>query len=207
MKVNNLKLDIFNGKIAPSGFMEDLEVFLNLEDNLKKEIIQNTFSWYPKGNIDEEWSKWMGKRSEEEKKRLAKAVRLVLFTMKTGLMEQFADDLFTKELEIMGFNSNLIEFFLKELNKNRENLVQEVGKIDAPVIAGLHDIKWRVDIKKSSTYSRRINEPCVILRMSLSGTKSDEIVFELSYEEINSLMRTFSLIQKEIAKFEVEEEE
>jgi hypothetical protein len=42
--------------------------------------------------------------------------------------------------------------------------------------------------------------------MSLSGAKTNEIVFELSYEELNSIMRTFSLIQKEIAKIEAEEE-
>lgn len=205
MKVDMLKLEIFDGKMAPDDFIGDLEIFLNLEDDLKKEVIRNTFAWYPEKDIDEEWNKWMDKRTDKEKNQLKSAVRLVLFAMRTGLIKRFTDEHFEEELRKIGFDSNLIKFFLSELGRKKGDLVQKIEKIEVPIIAKLTDLNWRIDVKKSSTYSRKIDEPCIILKMSFSGAETREIVFELSFEELNSLMRTFSLILKEIAESEVED--
>lgn len=207
MKVDNPRLEIFNGKIAPNEFMEDVEIFLSLDTDLKKEVIRNTLSWYPKKDIDEDWNKWMAGKSDEEKERMRKAVKSVLFTMKMGIVKQFTDEHFAEELKKIGFDFNLIEFFLSELNKKKETIVQKIEKTEVLVIDKLTDLNWRIDVKKSSQYTRKIDELCVILKMSLSGGETKEIVFELSYEELSSLMRTFSLIQKEIERFKMEETE
>jgi len=204
MKIDKPLLEIFDGKEATNAFLGDVSVFLSMKEDLKREVIQNAFLWYPKLDIDKEWNKWIEERTDEKKERLGSAIGLVLFIMKMGLSKCFTDEQFAEELKKIGFEPQLVKFFLSELGKNKEKLVQEVEANAPSVVATLIDVNWRIDIKKSSKYSRKIDEACIILRMLLSGPETDKIVFELSSGELESLVRTFSLIQKEIAEIEVD---
>ena len=201
-KSDNVRLEILDGKTVSDEFLNDLEVFFSFKTDIQKDIISKTFSWYPERNIEEEWEKWLDKRPDKEKERLKSAIKIILFIMREGIVKRFSDNQFSQELKKIQFKPNLIKFFLKELNENKEKLVNEIEKIDVSVIPKLSDLSWRIDVKKTSKYSKKIDESCVIFRMSLSGAKTEEVVFELSNDELNSLMRSFSIIKKEIELLE-----
>lgn len=204
MKLNQ-KLEIFDGEAASDEFMDDLEIFLKLENDLKREIIRKTFSWYPKRDVEKEWNKWMKAKPKKEKNQLTKSIKLILFIMQQGLLKRFTDEYFTQELKTIGFDSGLISLFLSEFNTKKEGLLQEIRKTETPLIARLHGLEWRIDIKKSSKYAREIDEPCIILKISLSKEKTDKIVFEISSGELGSLIRTLSLIQNDVTRLEMKE--
>ncbi len=198
----NPRLEIFDGEAAPDAFMDDLEMFLKLENSVKGEIIRRTFSLYPRRGVDKEWNKWMKAKTKKEKDQLTESIKVVLFIMQQGLLKRFTDEYFTQELKTMSFDPGLISLFLSEFNRNKETLLQEIEKSESPIIERLYDLDWRIDIKKSSRYARIINEPCIILKIFLSKEKSDKIVFELSSGELKSLIRTLSLVQNEVTRLE-----
>lgn len=206
MDNNQFKLKIFDGSKTPDDFIDDLKVFLSLNNNTKRNIIRKTFTWYPKESIDEEWNKWKKGKTKEKINQLTKSLRLILFIMRTGLIKRFSNEQFINELKTIGFDSDIIRYFVSDLDKNRENLVKRVEKMEKPLLIKLEDFEWRIDLKKSSIYSKKINELCIILKMSFSEKKNDDVVLELTSEELNSFVETLSLIQKEVIKFEEEEE-
>ena len=202
MKNRNLPLELFDGQPAGSKFINDLDRFLVLNVKLQKQVICNTFLWYPEEDIDKEWDTWLKGRTANEKQKIRDAVSAVLYITRQGLIKRFTVDHFSNELKKLGFKSPIIQFFVSQLMSNRENFIQEIARTEVPVISRLTNLNWRIDVKKSSAYLKRIDEPSVILGILLSGQKSDKIIFELSIEELESLMRTLGLIQSELKDIE-----
>ena len=129
---------------------------------------------------------------------------LVLFIAKKKFTKQISDTHLAKELKIVGLNSTIVKFFLDELNKHKENLLKGMEKAESPVISKLGEVSWRIDVKKSCQYLKNINEPIVIVKMSLLKEEKDGLLFELSHDELRSLMGTFSSIQREMDKIKEE---
>lgn len=204
MEIKHLGLKILDGTKPSDEFIDDLETFSSLSVDLKKEVIRNTFCWYSNGDIDKQWNEWKKGKTEEEEKRLIGAMRLILFIMKTGLIKRFTNDDFADQLNTIAFDSDITTFFLNELDKNKENLVKEIEEIEKRLLARLDNLEWRIDIKKSSTYSKQIDELSIMLKMSLVGGETDKVTLEFTSEELNSLIDTLSLIRRDVEKLEME---
>jgi hypothetical protein len=194
------RLRTFGGKKSPDEFIEDADCFRNLSLDLRKQIIRNVVLWYPKADIEKEWHAWMAKRPKAQKEKLIRALRIVLFFIQEIIKNRLSDEEATDDLLAVKFDGISIRYFLNQLQKNRSALEQKIAASPGLVIPRLDDVNWRIDIQKSSTYARDIDEPCILLRLSFSGTKKNDISFELSPEQIDSLARNLSIIQKHLAQ-------
>jgi hypothetical protein len=200
MKRPNPELELFDGTRAPDEFIEDLEAFGGLSKEVQEEVIRNSIRWYPLRDVDAEWNKWVEGRTEDEKKRLARAVRLILFLTKMTLLKRFSNELLTDELSKIDFKPDLMNLFISEVERNKEDLTHKIERIESPVIPQLMEFNWRIDFKKASAYSVKIDEPSIIIRLSLSHSQTKEVFFEITPNEFSSLVRSFSIIQSELQR-------
>jgi hypothetical protein len=204
MDTEKMILEIFDGQMAPAEFLADKRIFMNFAKDLQKEIVLNTIIWYPKADVDKEWEEWLKDKKDEQKKELKTGVKFILFILKTGLQKGFSEEEFREELKLIGLQSDIIDFFSSEIIKNKRELARKIMEDEKPIISTLHSLKWRIDVKKTSAHLQTINEPCIIVKISLSEPKDEDIVFEMTGQELKSLVKNLSRAQKEIEKTDQE---
>jgi hypothetical protein len=196
--------EIFDGRQPPESFIEDLNEFLTFDDKLKKEIIKKAILWLPEEQIDEEWKNWVKGKTEEEKNSIKGALRIVVFLIRKSLMKRFSHEELKNELHTLGFKHEMLQLFAREFDKNKEKLIGYLSKQEMPIVGQLVNLYWRIDAKKVDMINRKMDSKCAMVKLVVaeSDEKRKEVTFEISKAQIDSLLRTFTIIRDEIIKME-----
>lgn len=195
-----MRLKLFDGQEAPDKFWSDIQILLKLTESARRNFIKKVMRIYGQRDSSLKWEEWISKKSEKQRNQYKRAIRILLFILQCGIRNKFTDELFSDDLKNMGFNSKDVKFFLSELEKNRDDIRLKTARVDIPIIPELISFRWRVDLKKSTQYQNEINEgrAIILLSVSKSSEDTDEIIFELSSEELESFIRTLKIVEEEL---------
>jgi len=201
MQDQNETLVFFKGRKTPDDFLNDVESFLSLGNELCEKIIQNAIAWYPKRNIDAEVERWLSGKTDEEKEKIGSALDLQIFLLRSAIINRLKEQDLRKELKKISYPDQVIEIFVREFLGHNSELITEMTRLAPEIIPTISNLLWRIDSVKMNMLSEENNEPTALLKMTFSDRKTEDIVVELDYRALCYIIETLSLIKQEMEKY------